>query len=334
MEKPVRIVSNEKIRTFNDKVRFGLEHALNFMMASDEKITIGTMEPFLMPIEAYVSAYKKQSILIKIHAENSFSGELYWFFELNSAIVLGCMMRMMTPSAVEERLAAKTFDASDQDAFGEVGNQLCGILDRAFRTLTKKNIHLRMDFERKVYPEEAIKTSTFLNKEEYVVLLSSVTIPSRGTQKLTLLLPRSLYEVLLNMELALEGIHPKIVLVYTWDEEFKEKIQTEINSRYRKVLIANEADDIFTMVDKERVAAVGIHLKNVGTPFSMQESIWMKRLAGNRTLSKLPYFLTWQNINPQSHLEADRLGLKGASTGSFQDNFLNWVNSIVVEKKL
>ncbi len=154
MEKPVRIVSSEKIRNFNEKVRNGLEHALNFMLANDDgsKATISSFEPFLMPIETYISAYKKKSILIKLHASKAFEGELYWFFEMKTAVVLGGMLRMLPAAALQEKVEEGTFDATDQDAFGEVGNQLSGILDRAFRTLTSKDVHLRMDFNKKSTP--------------------------------------------------------------------------------------------------------------------------------------------------------------------------------------
>lgn len=332
MEKPVRILTNEKIRNFHEKVRHGLEHAINFMLGGQTTIEIGGFQPFLMPIETYLNAYKKQSILVKIHAENGFSGELYWFFELKSAIALGCMMRMMSPSATEEKLASNSFDATDQDAFGEVGNQLCGILDRAFRNLTRKSIHLKMDFDKKVYPEEAMSLNTFVRDEEYVVLLSSLTIHKRSTEKLTLLLPRSLYEVLLNLEVSLEGVITKIILVHTRDKDLIEKIQTQINSRNRKVIVCEEPDEILTMVDMKNVAAVGLELPDQGTPFSVNEAIFMKRLASNRTLMSLPYFLTWSNINPVSKIEAELLGLKGTTTGDFKTNFLPWANAMVPER--
>ncbi|MGZ3686009.1 MAG: hypothetical protein ACXVCI_19295 [Bdellovibrionota bacterium] len=102
MEKPVRIVSNEKIRTFNEKVRNGLEHALNFMLGTEgaARIQFGPFDPFLMPIETYISAYRKKSILVKIAADKAFKGELYWFFEMKSAVVLGGMLRALPAPAL------------------------------------------------------------------------------------------------------------------------------------------------------------------------------------------------------------------------------------------
>ncbi|MGE3263478.1 MAG: hypothetical protein AB7K68_16995 [Bacteriovoracia bacterium] len=331
MEKPVRIITNEKIRTFNDKVRNGLEHALNFMLAAEgeNKIQIGNFEPFLMPVETYISAYKKKSVLVKIHAEKDFVGELYWFFELRTAIVLGALMRMMAPSAFEQKLKDELFDATDQDSFGEVGNQLCGILDRAFRTLTAKDIHLRMDFNKKVYPDESIHISSFINREEYVVLLCPVTVPSYGTQKLTLLLPRSLYETMLNLEIALEGITPKVVLLHSWDKALVEKMQTQLNSRYVKVLVAQNPDNILDLIETPGLAAVGIDLKEVKTPFALQDAIFFKRLAANRTFNRLPNFVTWQGIDGKGVQEAVKLGLLGANPGAFAKEFAMWSASFL-----
>ncbi|MGZ3693034.1 MAG: hypothetical protein ACXWQO_02285 [Bdellovibrionota bacterium] len=331
MEKPVRINASEKIRGFNEKVRNGLEHALNFMLAAEEgsKINIGAFEPFLMPVEAYISAYKKKSILIKIHAEKDYSGELYWFFELRTAIVLGALMRMMAPGAFAEKLKAEIFDVTDQDAFGEVGNQLCGILDRAFRTLGSKNIHLRMDFDKKVYPDESIHLSSFKNKEEYVVLLCPITMPHHGTQKLTLLLPRSLYETMLNMEIDLDGIQPKLLLLHSQDKALVQKLQMELSSRYVKVLVCDSPDQILDKIETPGVAAVGIDLKEMKVPFAHQDLIFLKRLAANKTLMRMPYYLSWKGADPKSIQEAVKLGLVGANPRPFPEYFSSWAASFM-----
>lgn len=328
MEKPVRIIENEKIRTFNGKVSHGLEHALNFMLGTDENshIRISGFEPFLMPIEAYLAAYKKKSVMIKIHASNAFTGELYWFFELKTAIVLGSLLRMMPYAALEERLKQETLDATDQDSFGEVGNQLCGILDRAFRTLTKKNIHLRMDFEKKLYPNESIQLSSFRNEEEYVVLLCSITFPKHGHQKLTLLLPRSLYEVLLNLEIQLEGITPKLVLLHTWDEEKAEYLQSKLNSRYTKVIYFPQPDELLLKIDSPNVCAVGLDFKSVPIPLGMQENIFFKRLAANRALGKMPYFLSFGSPTAETAKQLTDLGLKGTTLQDMKTDFPKWVH--------
>jgi hypothetical protein len=329
MEKPVRIVGNEKIRSFNEKVRNGLEHALNFMLGSEEpnKITIGGFEPFLMPIETYIAAYKKKSILVKLHSQKAYEGELYWFFEMKTAVVLGGMLRLLPPSSLQEKVQEGTFDATDQDAFGEVGNQLSGILDRAFRTLTSKDIHLKMDFNKKVYPDEAIKVESFLNKEEYVVLLCSITIPSQGSQKLTLLLPHRLYEVLLNLEIQLEGITPKIVLVHSWDPERIEKIQMQMNSRYTKVVPVEKVDDILSRLDTPNLAAVGLDLKSLSFPLALQESILLKRFLANRNFTRLPYFLSWGNPSEASVAELAKMGLAGATKAPLVEQFPKWAHA-------
>lgn len=326
---PVRVLSNEKIAAFNERVRSGLEHALNFMLSTDEqnKIQISAFEPFLMPIDTYINVYKKKAILIKIFSDQDYQGELYWFFELKSAILLGSLMRMMPINSLEERLANNIFDATDQDSFGEVGNQLCGILDRAFRSLTKKNIHLKMDFNKKVYPDETIKLENFVNKEEYVVFLCSITIPKHGSQKLTLLLPRSLYEVMLNVEIELDGISPKLVIAHSWDKSKLERVQVAMNSRYTKVVPAEEPDTVLDLIGRPNVAAVGIDLKQLSSPLTHQEHIFLKRLVSNRTFVRLPYFLTWGNYTNAAYKEVSGLGLTGATEGSFELDFPRWTTA-------
>jgi hypothetical protein len=331
MEKPVRILETEKIRGFNERVVNGLEHALNFMLGSEEdkKIEITNFEPFLMPVEAYLAAYKKQSVMIKIHSDKDYQGELYWFFEMKSAVVLGAQMRMMLPATIDEKLAKGTFDAADQDAFGELGNQLCGILDRAFRTLTRKDIHLRMDFEKKVYPHESIQVSSFRNEEEYVVLLANLKIPRYGNQKLTLLLPRSLYEVMLNLEVSLEGIKPKKLVLYTHQEALRESLQSKLNSRYTKVVCVQEPDELFKAIEGSDVAAAGIDLKPVSFPLSHQDSIFFKRLASNRLLAKLPYFLSWEKATEAEIKQINDLGLQRATTVPLRVGFAHWAQAFI-----
>jgi chemotaxis protein CheY-P-specific phosphatase CheC len=329
MEKPVRIQGNEKIRSFNEKVRHGIEHALNFMLASDEgaKFSIGAFEPFLMPIEAYLEAYKKKSVMIKIFADKAYKGELYWFFEIKTAVVLGSLLRMLPASSLNERLDRMEFDEMDQDAFGEVGNQLCGILDRAFRALTTKNIHLRMDFKKKVYPDETIQIGSFQNKEEYVVLLCSITHAQFGTQKITLLLPRSLYEVLLNLELDLDGITPKLVLLYSWNEEQLEALQTELNTRYTKIIPLRSADEVITKCEMPGVVAAGVNMKSLGFPLTHNDTIFIKRLAGHRGLSKVPFFFSWENSKQPEVDELRDMGLTGATPAAMAQHFSRWVKA-------
>ncbi len=272
MLKPVRIIANDKIKRFSHGISANLEHNLQFI--TGEKVTLSPFEAFLMPIETYISAYKKKSILLKIFSDKDYQGELYWFFELKTSIVLGSMMRLLAPNVVEEKLKTSSFDEMDRDSFGEVGNQLCGILDRVFRDFTSKNIHLKMDFNKKVYPDENIQLSTFLAKEEYVVLISTIHIPKYESQKITLLLPRSLYEVMLNIELELEGIAPKLLLMYSHDLAFTESMQTKLNSRFTKLIRAENADDILHMAKAKNIQGIAVHLKEIQFPLSHQDTIF------------------------------------------------------------
>lgn len=331
MEKPVRIIGTEKIRTFNEKVRNGLEHALNFMLATpqDAKIAIGGFEPFLMPVEAYLGAYRKRSVMVKIHAERAFQGELYWFFEMKTAVALGGMLRMLLPPVLADKVEQEIFDEGDRDAFGEVGNQLCGILDRAFRALTRKDIHLRMDFEKKIYPNENIRPEAFLDKEEYVVLLSDITLPGQGRQKLTLLLPRSLYEVLLNIEIELDGIVPRTFLVYSWSQERVEKLQAELNCRRAKVLALADPADALTALDTPGLTGIGMDLKPVSFPLSHGDGIFFKRLLTSRAFMQVPLFLSWDGHTEEGARELRAMGFTGASIGSLADGFAGWVRAIM-----
>ncbi len=329
MEKPVRINGNEKIRIFNEKVRKGLEHALNFMLGTENenKVQFGAFEPFLMPIESFIQSYKKKSIFIRLFAESAYQGELYWFFEMKTAVMLGGMLRMLPPAALEEKVGKNEFDASDQDAFGEIGNQLSGILDRAFRTLTNKNIHLRMEFKKIIYPDEADKVDKFHNAEEYVVLLSNITIAGNAAQKITLMIPRSLYEVLLNLEIELEGIKPKALLVHSWNTERMEEIRSVMNSRYIKVTPLEQLEDLFSKLDIPNLSAIALDLKTLSFPLGPQDFLFFKRVLSHRAFTRIPLFLSWGNSTDEGVKELIKMGLIGATKMSLAADFPKWAQA-------
>lgn len=335
MEKPVRIVSTERIKTFNHKVSHGLEHALNFILAREEgsQIKISDFDPFLMPIDTYITSYKKKSIMLKIKSDHDFQGELYWFFEMPTAITLGAIMRMLPEPTLLEKLKALNFEPEDADAFGEVGNQLGGILDRAFRSLTNKNIHLTLDFEKKVYPDEKIQLSSFLNAEEYVVLLNNITVPKFGSQKITLLLPRSLYEIMLNLELDLDGIVPQTTIFHTSDQAFADQMRKKINGRYRKLIFVEKADEILTKLDDPKVSGVALDFGPLTFPLQLNDSILFKRMAANKTLAKKQTLITWANPSDAGVAALTALGLRGATTKSMKDALSPFIESLPIPEK-
>jgi hypothetical protein len=83
-------------------------------------------------------------------------------------------------------------------------------------------------------------------------------------------------------------------------------------------------EDILNKVDNPGICAVGIDLAGMNFPLTMQDSIYLKRLASNRALMKLPYFLTWAQPTEAGLKEIEKLGLKGATTGQFLANFPAW----------
>jgi hypothetical protein len=330
MEKAVRIIGTERIKGFNHRISHGLAHAVNFMLGSDEGATIkiSDFDCFLMPIETYLSAYKKNSILLKIYSDKDYKGELYWFFELPTAITLGALMRKLPEKILQEKIKGLNFENEDADSFGEVGNQLCGILDRAFRTLSSKNMHLTLDFKKPVFRDQAIETSLFKNKEEYVVLLATMTFPKHGAQKTTLLLPRSLYEVMLNLELQLDKITPKTVILYHPDEFYTEALRLATNNRYKKVIAAEKPEDVFTSLEGEGIVGAAIHLKQIKFPLEHQDSIFLKRIASNKKLKKLPFLFTWENQTPEGYATLKAMGIDGAQEEPFDKAFPTWFDNL------
>lgn len=326
--KPVRIVSNDRIKDFVKEVTIGLESAIKFITEKDIKLS--NMDLFLMPISTYLEAYKKKSVLLKIHAEESFHGEVYWFFELKTAVLLGALLRQMSPDARREKIRLEQFDATDEDSFGEVGNQLCGILDRIFRKLTSKKIHLRLDFKKSIYPNEQINIGAFTTQEEFVVFLTNINFPDEGTQKLTLLLPRSLFEVMLNMELQLEGLTPKNIVLYSWNKDFCQSMQKKFNTRFTKIIVAQDPDDILHLVKSKQTCAVAVELENLHVPLQHNDAIFVKRLTSNDTLMRLPFVFSVKGGSENTLTHLQQSGLAAATSSDLEKIFEPWISKILV----
>lgn len=321
---PVKILATDRAKNFGAKIAEGLEKAMNFITGQTD-IKVGPFDAFLMPIETYLSVYKKKSVMLKFYVEKAFEGECYWFFEFKTAVALGAFIRLQTESAIAEKIKQENLEKEDHDSFGEVGNQLCGVLDREFRLLTMKKLHLRLDFGKKVYPDEDVRPEHFKTDQEYVVLLSSMTMPKVGAQKLTLLIPRQLYEVMLSMELELDGITPKITILYSPDSDFCADAQLKLNNRHGKVLVAKEPEEILAMCKKQGVVGAAVELPAMAVPFGHKETIFLKRFAANDTLmNKLPCILSMAEAGPAHIQKLHELGIKVATQESIRTRFLEW----------
>lgn len=333
MEQRAKIVVNEKFTKFCEDIRAGLEVALNFMLGTgSSKVNISKFDAYMMPMETFLAEYQKKAVIVRLYVANDYVGEIYWFFEMKSAIIFGSLMRMIPLGAVNDKIRRDVFDTTDHDAFGEVGNQLCGILDRAFRQMTGKNVHLRMDFKKSIYPSESVTLDHFIHKEEYVTLIANMNMPQEyGMQEMTLLLPRSLVQVMLNIEVELESFKAKKVLLYHWNPNLREKIQTEMNSRYTKVVPVEAPEEIFAKLDLENIFGIGIGLRKLRFPLPHDDTIFLRRLAGKLQLSHTPYFLGWENPSDEGLRELAKVGLTQATKANLAVDFIRWADAITMD---
>ena len=331
MDKIVKIKTNEKINAFNEKIRAGLQHGINVILGLDSssQILFGGFELSLTSIENFVEKYNEESVLLTVISDKDPKGEFYWFFELKAAILMGSLMRMLPASKVVEKMIQRIFDDSDLDSFGEVGNQLSGILDRAFRALSKKDIHLKMDFKKYVFPQQASEKKTFLNQEDYVVLTCQATLQNFGNESISLLIPRSIYEKVINAELEIEGQDPRSILLYSHITEEASSLFEKLNTKHTRITLATDRDDILTKLDSGKFAAAGIHLAQFPVPLAVRDSIFLKRIASNRYLTKIPYLLIIDETSDETMAEFAKLNLKGLSSGSFLNRFPRWLQVIV-----
>lgn len=147
-------------------------------------------------------------------------------------------------------------------------------------------------------------------------------------QEMTLLLPRSLVQVMLDIDVELESFKAKKVLLYHWNPNLLTRIQMEMNSRYTKVIPMDTQDEVFSLLGADNVAAVGIGLRKLRFPLPHDDTIYLRRLAKELINSHIPYFLSWESPSDEGLKELARIGLTQANKLSIEKDFIPWADRI------
>lgn len=317
---PVKLVESSKNRRLSNLLWQEMSKLFQFIIAPD--VYFSPFQMYMMPLDRYLQVYKKRSIMFKVKAEMKLDRHFYLFFEYDAAIILANMMRMTPASTIEEKLEKQTFNDKDKDAFGEVANQLTGCLDRLMREFLTENIHLVMDFEKNIYPDEKIKASSFESDREYAVLLSELKIPGFGKTKVTILIPQGLFEDIIVSPIELQGITPRYVVFYSHDDALRSRLEQDMRTRFTRLLTAAKPDEAIDLIRGNDVTCVGFDFDEINAPLDQGMKILVKRIL--TAVRDLPLVVFMKKPNPVVAKALMEEGIKGVSINPAEKVFRKW----------
>ena len=324
MLKPVKIVPTELSEEFLARAASDLSGTMSFILLG-HPVELSPFESFCMPVETYLKTYRRKSVLIDIQIENDETRKIYGFFDFNSAILMGGIMRQIQEGVVKAKLDSQDFSGPIRDAFGEIANQFTGSLDRILRANSHANAHLIVDFKKHIFPDEAVNPEHFIEDEEYVVWISTLTVQGFTPQKLTVLFPQSFYEQMLGQRLRLQGITQRKVLLYSWDKSFARMISDKIESRHFAVELVDTYTDLVHLSKDPNCCLICIDFGNLPSPLSHDLKIFAKRMLNAKIPDSIPFWVSMANPNQELLSEIERDGLRGTNIRDAKKDLLPWI---------
>ena len=325
MLKPVRVLPSESGDDSLKRSAGDLAGTLSFILMGHH-VEMTPFEAFCMPVATYLHSYKRKSVLLNIEIESDPTRKIYAFFEFNSAIIYGAIMRQLQEGLIQSKLGAGDFSGPIREAFNEIGNQFTGSLDRIVRSNTHAKAHLVLDFKKQVYPDEQIAPEHFIDNEEYVVWLSDMTIEGYPKQKLTIMFPQSFFEEMIGQRLKLQGINQRKVMLYSWDKEFAKRIAEKVYSRHFVAQLVDNYTDMVHLGKETGVALVCIDLDRVTSPIPHDIKIFAKRMQNAKIPDSVPIWVSTVNPSQDIKLELEREGLRGVNVRDAKKDLLGWIH--------
>lgn len=328
MLKPIRVTPTEQSQEFAFKLTSELETILQFMLMGNP-CELTPFEAFSMPISTYLQAYRKKSVLITVDIEGSETDKIYIFFEFTSAIVLGCYLRQQPELVIKAKVKSQEFPGIAQDAFGEIGNQFTGALDRSIRHLSNAELHLVMDFEKNIFPDEKIAEDFFIKRKEYIVWVSTLTLEPYSKEKLTMLIPQNVFEKIIGQRITLVGLIPQKVAFYSHDKEFAKYVKENVESRYCFVDIQDDLGDIVHCAKSSEYSIVVLDFPEVSLPVPHDIDMFIKRILKTNFQNSKKVWVSVQNATPSSVDALQFAGLRSASLADAKKDLIPWINNTV-----
>lgn len=327
---PIRVTPTEESQEFAKKLTAELQGILQFMLMGNP-VELTPFEAFSMPIPTYLKAYKKKSILVTIDIEGKEDDKIYVFFEFNSAIVLGSYLRQHPELVIKTKLEAQEFPDIAEDAFGEIGNQFTGALDRSVRHLSNAELHLIMDFKKNIFPDEQISEEFFIPKKEYIVWLSTLTLEPWSKEKLTMLIPQPIFENIIGQRVTYVGLIPERVALFTWDKAFGKLVKDQVESRYCEIHLKDDLSDMVHSSKEMKYSIMVIDLESIAIPLPHDIDMFIKRFVKAGGQSSKRMWVSMQNANPETVANLTEAGLKGVTNADSKKELANWIKTQVKE---
>lgn len=330
MLKPIRVLPSEQSDEFSLKLKNELQKILQFVVMGNP-VELTPFDAFSMPIDTYLQAYQKRSVLLTIDIEGRDEDKIYVFFEFNSAIVLGCYLRQQPELVIKSKIQTQEFPKIAEDAFGEIGNQFTGALDRSIRHLSNADLHLVMDFKKNIFPDQKITEKFFIQKREYIVWISTLALPPYSKEKLTMLIPHSIFQKIVGQRIRLVGITPTKVAFYSWDKEFSELLKGRAESRFCELTVVEDIEDIIHCAKDENHSLIALDFPDLDAPLPMKLELFVKRLIKTNALVKKRVWVSLKVPKPEVIAAFHAIGVHQVTTADAKKELANWINQQIQE---
>lgn len=330
MLKPVKLMPTELSDEFLARASTDLAGTMSFILLG-HPVELTVFEAYCMPVETYLKTYRRKSVLINIQIEGDNDRKIYAFFDYNSSILMGGIMRQIQEGVVKAKIDSQDFSGPIRDAFGEIANQFTGSLDRIIRSNSLAVAHLIVDFKKHVYPDEAVSPGHFVDNEEYIVWIANLTIQGHTPQKITILFPQSFYEQMIGQRIKLHGITQKRILLYSWDKSFARLISDKIESRHFSVQTVDSYSDMVHLSKDPNCCLICIDFGNLASPISHDLRIFAKRMLNAKIPDSIPMWVSMTNPNQEVLSVLEKEGLKGTTIRDSKKDLLPWIQENIAK---
>ena len=324
---PIRITPTKQNQELSQRLATELENILQLILMGNS-ITLAPFEAFSMPIATYLRVYKKKSVIVNIDIENKPNDKIYMFFEFNSAIVLGSYLRQQSESVIKSKIESQEFLNITADAFDEISNQFTGALDRSIRHLSSTNLHLVMNFEKNLFPDDKISEEFFISKKEYIVWLSTLTLEPYTKEKLTILIPQPIFENVVGQRITYVDLIPEHVALYSPSSNFAKMVKGKIESRYCEVDIIASLEDIIRSAEQMKHSILAIDFGVVAMPLPPRIDIFFQHFikTGAQNSKRTWIYIQGADLNPRTALTAIGLTeMAGVTIADSREDLAPWL---------
>ena len=186
----------EPLRQFIEKFFENLAEDMRVLISAGVNTSF-KQASLLSGVEEIHPMFERTWTHIYIREDGTGSGDVHLLFDVRSAIALSGLLMMMGGSALSDMVKDKTYSEDLQEAFGEIGNVLMGVMN----TMVEKRVeggHLHLESTALLDRDQVPET---LDGDTYVDISADIAVGDFGGEDLHILVSKAFAELLAGTEL-------------------------------------------------------------------------------------------------------------------------------------